>query len=69
MKRKVVLKRLRTAAKSQGLDYYEFELKKHTAVRIGTTTRTIGRHSEIPELTVIKFYQQFSDELGKGWWH
>jgi hypothetical protein len=56
VKRKEVLKRLRTAAKSQGLDYYEFELKKHTAVRIGATTRTIGRHSEIPELTVIKFY-------------
>ena len=69
MKRKEVLRRLRTAAKSQGLDYDEFELKKHTAVRIGTTTRAIGRHSEIPELTVIKFCQQFSDDLGKGWWH
>ena len=69
MKRKAVLDKLRMAAISHGLAIEVFELTRHTAVRIGSTTRTLGRHAEIDDLTARKFFDQFADELGgKGWW-
>ena len=63
-----MIKRLRSEAKLRGLEFEIIELKKHTGIRIGSVTRTLGRHTEIPEKTFVRFYQQFSDELGKGWW-
>ena len=68
MKRRKVLQRLKHASKAKGLEFEIVELTNHTGVRVGGTTRTIGRHAEIPDKTVIKFYEQFSNELGKGWW-
>lgn len=68
MKRRKVMKRLEKAAKAQGLDYEVSELTNHTGVRVGDHRSTIGRHSEIDETTVVKFYKQFEDVLGKGWW-
>lgn len=42
---------------------------RHTAVRVGDTTRTLGRHNEVDDVTAGKFFDQFADELGgKGWW-
>ena len=68
MKRTAVLKKIAKAAKVHGLDHGTHELTRHTAVRVGKTTRTLGRHSEIDEVTARKFFDQFADEFGKGWW-
>lgn len=59
---------LKREARSQGLDFEIIELTKHTGVRVGRTTKTLGRNSEIPDKTVIKFYEEFAEELGRGWW-
>lgn len=66
MKRRAVLKTIGTAAKSKGLTYTEVELTKHTGAIVGGLRSTLARHSEIDEITVKKFYQQFEDVLGKG---
>mgnify|MGYP007082242907 CR=1 FL=1 len=69
MKRKAVLDKIRKAAKARGLVFDVFELTRHSAVRVGSTTKTLGRHSEVDDLTARKFFDQFADELGgKGWW-
>ena len=68
MKRRHVLQKLKREARQQGLEFQIFELTKHTGVRVGKTTKTLGRHSEIPDGTALKFFEQYSDELGKGWW-
>lgn len=68
MKRKSVISRLRRAAKAKGLAFESIELTRHTAVRVGSTSRTLGRHRELDDVTARKFWEQFAGELGKGWW-
>lgn len=68
MKRHAVIKKLRAAARRRGLEFEEISLTRHDAYRVGSTTRTLGRHNEIDDLAVRKFFDQFQDELGKGWW-
>lgn len=69
MERKAVIGILKAAAKSRGLAFNVSELTRHSAVRVGDTTRTLGRHNEIDDLTAHKFFDQFADEFGgKGWW-
>jgi hypothetical protein len=68
MKRRDVLKKLKTAAKNAGLDYTEYELTNHTGIKVGGTASTLGRHSEVDDLTARKFFDQFANELGRGWW-
>lgn len=69
MKRTAVLKKVRQAARSAGLDYSEAELTRHSAITVGGVTRTLGRHSEIDDVTARKFFDQFAEVLGgKGWW-
>jgi hypothetical protein len=68
MKRTQVLKTIREAAKAAGLEYHEVELANHTGVVVGGLRRTIGRHREVDEITVRKFYKQFEEALGEGWW-
>lgn len=69
MKRTAVLKMLRLAAKKNGLEYSERELTRHSAITVGPITRTLGRHTEIDDLTARKCFDQFADVLGgKGWW-
>lgn len=68
MKRKAVLKKISSAAKAGGLDFEVTEGTRHSMVRVGATSRTLGRHSEIDDVTARKFFDQFSGELGKGWW-
>ena len=59
---------MKREARKQGLIFEIIELKRHTGIKIGNTTRTLGRHSEIPNKTVVKFHQQFFEELGSRWW-
>jgi hypothetical protein len=68
MKRRDVLKKLKTAAKRAGLDFEEYELTNHTGIRVGGTASTLARHSEVDDVTARRFFDQFADELGKGWW-
>ena len=68
MKGRAVFKKPKQEAKARDLDFSTTELTNHTAVTVGTTSRTLGRHAEIDDLTARKFFDQFSDELGKGWW-
>lgn len=62
------MKRLRTQSLAHGLEYVETELTNHTGVRIGRTRSTLSRQSEIDDVTVRKFFEQFAPEFGKGWW-
>lgn len=68
MKRRDVIKKLHSEAKARGLQFSTRELTRHTEIRIGSTSKTLGRHAEVDDLTARKFWDQFSDELGKGWW-
>ena len=68
MKRKAVIDKLKKAAKSAGLEYDQYELTNHTGITIGGKASTLGRHSEIDDLTAHKFFEQFAAVLGKGWW-
>ena len=69
MKRKAVVAKLKAAAKANGLPFEVTELSRHSAIRIGKTTRTLGRHSEVDDVTARRYFDQFADELGgKGWW-
>ena len=68
MKRRAVIKRLQDEAKARGLTVDITELTRHTAIKIGKTSRTLGRHTEVDDLTARKFWDQFDDEFGKGWW-
>ncbi|WP_172193224.1 ribonuclease PH [Actinomyces faecalis] len=50
MKRVAVLKRLRKQADKMGLELDTHELTRHTVV-VGGVSRTLGRHSEIDDVT------------------
>ena len=68
MKRRAVLKMLQQEAKRQGLLFCLDELTNHTGVTVGGVRSTLARHSEVPDSTARAFFDQFSSELGKGWW-
>lgn len=68
MKRNAVIKKLKAEAKRRGLEFEEIALSRHDAYRVGSTTRTLGRHREIDDVTAKKFFDQYAQELGKGWW-
>ena len=69
VKRRDVLRRLKAEADRRGLPFEVIELTRHSAVRIGGTSRTLGRHAEVDDLTARKFFDQFADVFGgKGWW-
>ena len=68
MKRTAVLRRLRRAAREAGVSYDVVELTNHTGVVVGGARSTLGRHSEIDDVTARKFFDQFASVLGKGWW-
>lgn len=68
MKRKAVIKTVRIAAHNANLTFELVELTRHTGVIVGGHRSTLGRHTEIDEITVKKFYKQFEDVLGEGWW-
>lgn len=68
MKRVAVIKKIKAEAKRQGKSFEEVELTNHTGVIVGGHRSTLGRHKEIDDLTARKFFDQFADVLGKGWW-
>jgi hypothetical protein len=68
VKRSEILARIKRRARAEGLEFEVIGLTRHDAVRVGSTTRTLGRHSEIDDVTARKFFDQFANEFGKGWW-
>ncbi|WP_308160868.1 ribonuclease PH [Cellulomonas sp. GbtcB1] len=68
MRRTAVLRRVRRAARDAGVPYEVVELTNHTGVVVGGVRSTLGRHSEIDDVTARKFFDQFASVLGKGWW-
>lgn len=62
------MKRLKDEAKRRGLRYEEYELTNHTGIRVGAKASTLPRHAEIDDVTAKKFFDQFAEVLGKGWW-
>ena len=68
MKRVEVLKRIRKAAKAQGVAYAEQELTRHTGITVGSVSTTVARHTEIPDLFAETIFRQLEPALGKGWW-
>jgi len=68
VKRTAVLKKLKAEAKRRGLEFEIVELSNHTGVVVGGTRSTLGRHTEVDEVTVGKFFDQYAEVLGKGWW-
>ena len=68
MKREAVIKKLKKEAIRQGLEFRREESTRHTRIYVGAFWSNLGRHSEIDDVTVKKFFNQFQDVLGKGWW-
>ena len=68
VKRRDVIEKLRAEAKRKGLDFHLVELTNHTGVVVDGLRSTLARHTEVPDITARKFFDQFSDKLGKGWW-
>lgn len=68
LKRSVVLRRVRRAARDAGVSFEVVELTNHTGVVVGGVRSTLGRHTEIDDVTARRFFDQFAQVLGKGWW-
>lgn len=68
MKRTAVIKKVRSEAKRQGVSFDIKELTNHTGITVGQVRSTLKRHSEIDDVTARKFFDQFADVFGKGWW-
>ena len=68
MKRTEVIKRLRKASKAAGVEFEIVELTNHTGIVVGGKRSTLGRHAEIDDVTARKFFDQYAEILGKGWW-
>ncbi len=68
MRQREVIERLRAEARRRDLEFEITQLTRHVAVRVGGTTKTLGRHREVDEVTARRFWDQFAEVLGKGWW-
>lgn len=68
MKRTAVIKKIKAEAQRQGKSFEVVELTNHTGIVVGGFRSILKRHSEIDDLTARKFFDQFADVLGKGWW-
>lgn len=68
MKRAEVLKRIKKAAKAKGFDVETYELTRHTGIKIGQTSTTLPRHTEVADTLAREIFKQLESELGKGWW-
>ena len=63
-----MLKKIKGEAKRQGKSYQEVELTNHTGIVVDGLRSTLKRHREIDDVTARKFFDQFAQVLGKGWW-
>lgn len=69
MKRNDVIKKIRKAAKAQGVSCELYELTNHTGIRVGDTATTVSRSSkDVPNLFAETIFKQLEPALGEGWW-
>lgn len=69
MRRRDLLKRIRVAAKAQGLALEELrEGSHHTIFRVGGLQFPVPRHNEINEYTAQAIMKDLDAELGEEWW-
>ncbi len=69
MKRGDVIKAIKKEAKRQGVEFEQYELKRHTGIKVGATSTTISRSSsDMPDLFAETIFKQLEPALGKGWW-
>jgi hypothetical protein len=69
VKRRELLKRIRSAAQPMGHDVDVVrEGAKHTIFRVGSVEFPVPRHSEINEYTAQAIMKDLADQLGEGWW-
>ena len=60
-RRKLIIKKLRQAAKQRGLDFY--------LLRQGSRHEVYcPRHNEVSERTTLDIINESEQKLGKGWW-
>lgn len=50
------------------MHFQTFEMTRHTSITVGHCSSALARHSEIPDYVVRKFWDQYAEVLGKGWW-
>jgi hypothetical protein len=69
VKRGDVIKRIKKAAKAANLEFEQYELTRHTGIRVGRTSTTVSRSSsDMPDIFAETIFKQLESELGKGWW-
>jgi mRNA interferase HicA len=68
MKRGDVIRKIRKAAKAQGVNCELVELTRHTGIHCGDVRTTIGRHNEIPDHMAETIFKQLEPALGNRWW-
>lgn len=68
MRTSEVLKKIRKAAASAGVEFETFERTNHTGIRVGSKKTTIGRHRETSNLMAETIFKQLEEVLGEDWW-
>lgn len=59
---------IREAAVRQGVDYSQFQRTNHVGLQVGTVRTTVGRHTEISNLTAEQLFKQLEPALGEDRW-
>ncbi|MFZ2242558.1 MAG: hypothetical protein WAV90_23920 [Gordonia amarae] len=67
-KKRDVLKKLRKAAKSAGVEYVETEGANHTVIKLDGLVVPVPRHNEIDNNLVTGIYKEAAEKLGIDWW-
>ena len=69
MKRRVLLKRIATAAAAAGVSFdLVREGGEHSVYQCGRERFTVPRHTEINEITAQAILRHLESQFGKGWW-
>lgn len=68
-RRKLIIKKLRQAAKQRGLDFYLLRQgSRHEAYCLDGLRIPIPRHNEVSERTTLDIINESEQKPGKGWW-
>jgi DNA-directed RNA polymerase specialized sigma subunit len=68
VKRTEIIRRLRKASNAVGVEFEIVELTDHIGIVVSSKRSTLGRHAENDDVTARKFFDQYAEILGKGWW-
>ena len=67
MKRRDLIRIIRTRAREDGKSYTQSEHGPHSKITVGRTMVPIPRHNEIPIGTAKNIMRRLEAEFGKGW--